>query len=76
MATRRRRRETAATALGQRVGALRHARGWSQEQLAEAAELDRSYIGGIEVGARNPSLQALVKLARAFRVGLADLFPA
>ena len=74
MATRRRRRETAATALGQRVRALRHARGWSQEQLAEATELDRSYLAGIEVGARNPSLKALVRLAKAFRVGLADLF--
>ena len=74
MATRQRRRDTAATALGRRVRALRQARGWSQERLAEAADMDRSYLAGIEVGARNPSLQALVKLAGAFRVELADLF--
>ena len=73
-ATRRRRRETAATALGRQVRALRQARGWSQERLAEAADMDRSYLAGIEIGARNPSLKALVKLAGAFRVGLADLF--
>ena len=36
--------------------------------------MDRSYLAGIEIGARNPSLKALVKLAGAFRVGLADLF--
>ena len=65
---------TAATALGRRVWALRQARGWSQERLAEAADLDRSYLAGIEIGARNPSLKVLVKLAGAFRVELADLF--
>ena len=47
---------------------------WSQERLAEHADLDRGYIAGIEVGARNPSLKALERLAAALRVQLADLF--
>ena len=36
--------------------------------------MDRSYIAGIEVGARNPSLKALERLAGALHVRLADLF--
>jgi XRE family transcriptional regulator, regulator of sulfur utilization len=71
---RRRRQETAAIALGRRVRALRDAKEWSQERLAEHATLDRSYIAGIEVGARNPSLKALERLADALSVSLADLF--
>ena len=53
---------------------MRAAKGWSQERLAEQAELDRSYIAGIEVGARNPSLKALERLAGALSVRLAELF--
>lgn len=71
---RRRHRETAATAVGRRIRQLRSARGWSQERLAEHADMDRSYIAGIEVGARNPSLKALERLAGALHVRLADLF--
>jgi transcriptional regulator with XRE-family HTH domain len=70
----RRHRETAAMALGRRVRQLRNARGWSQEELSEHADLDRSYIAGIEVGARNPSLKALERLATALRVQLHELF--
>ena len=71
---RRRRRETAVAALGRRVRALRDAKGWSQERLAEQADLDRSYIAGIEVGARNPSVKALERLATALSVRLSELF--
>jgi transcriptional regulator with XRE-family HTH domain len=53
---------------------LRHAKGWSQERLAEHSELDRSYVAGIELGDRNPSLKALERLAKALRVRLAALF--
>lgn len=73
---RRRRQETAASALGRRVRSLRVAEGWSQERLAEQADLDRSYLAGIEAGARNPSLKALEKLAAALSVTLAGLFEA
>ena len=71
---RRRRQETAASALGRRIRALRVAKKWSQEALAEHADLDRSYIAGIEVGARNPSLKALERLAAALSVRLVELF--
>ncbi len=71
---RRKHQESPATALGHRIRQLRAQKGWTQERLAEEAELDRSYIAGIEVGARNPSLKALVRLADAVGVPLARLF--
>lgn len=54
--------------------ALRHARGWSQEKLAEEADMHRTYLAGIERGVRNPSLRNLIKLARALRISLSELF--
>ncbi|MEO8052910.1 MAG: helix-turn-helix transcriptional regulator [Acidobacteriota bacterium] len=52
----------------------RDAKGWSQERLAEAAYLDRSYLAGIERGLRNPSVRSLLKIANALRVKIHDLF--
>lgn len=70
----RRRSESAIDHLSRRVRALRDERGWSQAQLAVRAELDRSYLAGIELGRRNPTLKALEKLASAFSLSLSDLF--
>ncbi len=53
---------------------MRLGKEWSQERLAEHAGLDRSYVAGIEVGARNPSLKALDQLATALSVRLSELF--
>lgn len=63
--------------LEQRFGrAVREARatqGWSQEQLAEAADLDRSYLGEIERGLVTPSLVTADKLATALHLRLSTL---
>ena len=49
--------------LAQNVKAARKALDLSQESLALEAEIDRTYISGIERGKRNPSLDLIVKLA-------------
>ncbi|WP_395402943.1 helix-turn-helix domain-containing protein [Pseudoduganella sp. UC29_106] len=50
---------------GLAVRRLREERGWSQERLAEAADMNRSYIGELERGIAMPSLQTIHKLAGA-----------
>lgn len=59
---------------GQRVRELRSRKGLSQEDLALACDLDRSYIGGIERGERNVSLVNIQKIAAALRVPIKELF--
>ncbi len=61
-------------AFGARVRQLRTDKGWSQEQLAAEARLDRTYIGGIERGERNPSLLNIYRIARALGVSASELF--
>jgi transcriptional regulator with XRE-family HTH domain len=50
-------------------------KGWTQDDLAEQASIQRSYIADFERGARNPSLRTLVKIANAFGISVRDLFP-
>lgn len=59
---------------GKNVRAEREAQGLTQEALAAAAGLDRSYVGGVERGERNPSLTAMARLAEALGRPLAALF--
>jgi transcriptional regulator with XRE-family HTH domain len=58
---------------GRAVRLLREARGWSQEELAGQAALNRSYLGEIERAAVMPSLATAAKLAHALGVPLSDL---
>jgi transcriptional regulator with XRE-family HTH domain len=58
---------------GAAVREARKAKGWSQEQLAAAAGLDRTYVSGLERGVRNPSLSTQERLAEALAVALHDL---
>ena len=46
----------------------------SQEELAERAGLHRTYVGDIERGGRNVSLENIEKLAAALELSLSDLF--
>ena len=59
--------------LGKNVRAIRLARGFSQEQLAERSGLHRTYIGGIERGERNVSLLNLVRLSQALEIDMGQL---
>jgi len=60
--------------LAVRIRELRHAKGWSQEWLAEEAGIHRTYLGGIETARRNPSLKNLIRIARALDTSMAGLF--
>jgi transcriptional regulator with XRE-family HTH domain len=56
------------TVIGNNVRYLRKKMGISQEELGDAAGLDRTYIGGIERGERNVSALNIAKLAKALKV--------
>ena len=60
-------------AFGRRLRELRKARTWSQEHLADVVGLDRTYIGSVERGERNISLENIGRLAKALDVKLAEL---
>jgi transcriptional regulator with XRE-family HTH domain len=60
--------------LAERIRTLREAKGWTQEQFAERAAMQRSYLGDLELGRRNPSVRTLVKVANAFGVSVPELF--
>ena len=60
--------------LGNRIRQLRHEKKISQEGLADKCSLHRTYIGGIERGERNPSLDNLGKISKALEVELFELF--
>lgn len=59
--------------VGTNVRKRRQDRGLTQEQLAFAAEIDLTYVGGIERGRRNPSVVVLARIAAALRVEPAEL---
>ena len=58
---------------GDNVRALRDAQSLSQEQLAERADLYRTYISSVERGARNLSISSIVRIARALKTSAAAL---
>ena len=59
--------------LGKNVHRLRLQRGMTQEALAFEAEIDLTYMGGIERGRRNPSLLVMARIAKALSVSLPKL---
>lgn len=61
------------TKFGKRVKQVRLEKGFSQEGLANAAEIDRTYISDIEKGERNVSLVIIEKIANALCVKISYL---
>jgi len=60
-------------ALGSAIRSLRRERGLSQEALGFESGLDRTYVGGVERGERNPTLASLVTLANALDTSVESL---
>lgn len=59
--------------LAENVKAARDLLDLSQEELADEAKIDRTYISGIERGKRNPSVDLLARLAEALKTTPAAL---
>jgi len=65
--------ENAAILLGRRVRSLREAKGWTQQELGSQADVNYKFLGEIERGQQNPSLNVLVKIAAALEVDLPEM---
>lgn len=59
--------------IGNKIREIRQSKGLSQEQLAEIAEVHRTYIGMIERAEKNITLVSLEKIAKALGVEIKDL---
>jgi transcriptional regulator with XRE-family HTH domain len=66
-------RKSTLKSFGRLIAERRNLLGISQEELAERADLDRTYISGLERGVRNPSLTAIVKVAEGFGITTEEL---
>ena len=62
-----------ALAFGEAVRSVRESAGVAQEALALIAEMDRSYLGRLERGEKQPSLDVVFRLAAALGVAPGDL---
>jgi transcriptional regulator with XRE-family HTH domain len=60
--------------LGRAIRRLRSDRDYSQEGFADAVGVHRTYIGAVERGETNISLDNLARIAKALRIKLSDLF--
>ena len=60
--------------LGQRIRNYRTAKGLSQEKLAELSGCHPTYIGQIERGEKNATIESIEKVASALGVSLSRLF--
>lgn len=60
--------------LGWNLRRLRVAKGLSQERLALAAGIDRAYVGRVERGEENVTINVVAAVAEALEVAVADLF--
>jgi transcriptional regulator with XRE-family HTH domain len=59
--------------MGKRLKRIREAKGMTQAELAEAADLSRGYLIRLEAGQQDPTLGTLERLAKALKVKLSEL---
>ncbi|MFW5887734.1 MAG: helix-turn-helix domain-containing protein [Bacteriovoracia bacterium] len=61
-------------AIGNRIKELRSKTGLSQEEFADIASIDRTYVTRLETGKRNVTLQSLQKIIKALNTTYCDFF--
>ncbi|KTD13984.1 helix-turn-helix domain-containing protein [Legionella israelensis] len=61
--------------LGSRIRELRTFKGYSQEGIADAAGMGRTYMGRVERGEQNISIQNLIQIAFALKVEVSEIIP-
>lgn len=61
--------------IGSKIRELRLAKGYSQEGIADAAGMGRTYMGRVERGEQNISIQNLIQIAFALNVEVEELIP-
>ncbi|GGK49364.1 helix-turn-helix domain-containing protein [Aliivibrio fischeri] len=64
-----------AASFGKRLREVRKLKGLSQDKLALVAEIDRSYVGRIERGEVNITLEKVYELAEALKCNVTELLP-
>ena len=62
-------------AVGAHIREFRQKAGHTQESFANAADLDRTYVGGIERGERNLAMLNLIQIAQTLGRDPSDLIP-
>lgn len=60
--------------VGNRIKFLRKQMGLSQERFALKAEIDRTYLAGIESGKRNATIQSIEKIVNALEISMKDFW--
>lgn len=59
--------------IGENIRKYRQNLGISQEELGHKAKLHRTYIGGVERGERNITVESLIRISDALGVDIADI---
>lgn len=60
--------------LGQKIKLMRSELRLTQEELAFKVGVDRSYMGFVERGEKNPTLMTMMKIAQALKIPIKELF--
>jgi transcriptional regulator with XRE-family HTH domain len=66
-------KQSALRALGFTIRQVRQKKNWSQEELAEYANLHRNYVGSTERGERNIAILNIIKIAKALGIKASEL---
>ena len=59
--------------LGNRIREFRLKKGFSQESFADHCDIHRTYMGGIERGERNLTIQTVLTIARGLEMSMSEL---